>query len=275
MTKLFAIGCLLLLILCSVLFTETLAWDSAGGNPTHPTHTYLTEYAINQLKGKFPEVDQYREALIEGANTELHELPLTPGDYSSNVGHKYGLNLELMRNQHGGTNAGCGNIEGWWVDAFRAYHTTGQRKQAYFLLGIMLHMVEDMGVPAHANNVYHQAPSRNEVLKFDNFEAISALNWEPSFGDINRKDPLYNTARNLPQPWLYYKFSESWTQSDARNFFGAGGYTLGDRDNFPKFWKSASDQQKALVSNRQGRTCKVTEWALKSAMNAFADRVNQ
>jgi hypothetical protein len=31
------------------------AWDSKGGNPTHPTHSYLTEWAIDQLKGQSPE----------------------------------------------------------------------------------------------------------------------------------------------------------------------------------------------------------------------------
>ncbi len=58
------------------------------------------------------------------------------------------------------------------------------------------------------------------------------------------------------KPW-------GWTHTDAPN------YSVKDRDEFPKFWLTASDQQKALVRNRQGRTCKVTEWALLSAMNAF------
>ncbi|MHC5598348.1 MAG: phospholipase C/P1 nuclease family protein [Nostoc sp.] len=129
-------------------FPSAWAWDSKSRlNVTHSTHSYLTEWAIEQIKSQFPEVQQFRTQLLEGANSELHELQTS--------GTKYGIDLNAKRIQHKGTNEGCDDIKGWWQDSLSAYKS-GNKEQAYFLTGVMLHMIEDMGVPAHANKVYHQ-----------------------------------------------------------------------------------------------------------------------
>jgi len=226
----------------SLSSSSALAWDSAAGNPTHPTHSYLTEWAIDQLQNQYPELQQFRKVIIEGANAELHELPVS--------GTKYGINLEAKRIQHQGTNEGCNDIQGWWQDSLTAYRQ-GQKEQAYFLLGVMLHMIEDMGVPAHANKVYHQGNPR----EFDNFEFLALSNWKPNFDDINRQDPAFS------DPWKYYAFSQEWTHADAPNY--------NDRDSFSKFWFTASSSEKNLLRNRQGRTSYLTMWALKSAVKSF------
>jgi hypothetical protein len=223
---------------------DVLAWDSDNRNPTHPTHSYITEWAIDQLKPTAPEADNYRQQLIEGANTELHELKL------KNQPIKYGIDLEAKREQHQGTNEGCDDIQGWWKDSLNAYRQ-GNKKQAYFLLGIMLHMIEDMGVPAHANKVYHQG----NLTEFDNFEFMALSNWKPKFNDINRNNPNYK------EPWKYYDFSRDWTKADAPDYTSP--------NQFSKTWTFASDKERSLLSNRQGRTCNVVRWALKSAIVAF------
>jgi hypothetical protein len=219
------------------------AWDSSKWNPTHPTHSYLTEWAADNLKSQFPELITYRKELVEGANEELHELPVS--------GTKYGIDLNAKRIQHKGTNEGCDDIQGWWNDSLAAYRA-GNKPQAYFVLGIMLHMIEDMGVPAHANKVYHQGNLR----EFDNFEFMALSNWRPSFADINRTDPGY------AEPWRYYAFSQSWTQADAPNYHS--------RNSFSKTWLFASKSERTLLRNREGRTCLVAKWALNSALTAFA-----
>ena len=83
---------LVILISTLVLYVNTClwvpaawAWDSASWNPTHPTHSYLTEWAIDQIKSQAPELQIYQQQIIEGANTELHELPVS--------GTKYGIDL--------------------------------------------------------------------------------------------------------------------------------------------------------------------------------------
>lgn len=222
----------------------TLGWDSAKLNPTHPTHSYLTEFAIDALAGQYPELATFAVQLIEGANTELHELPVS--------GTAYGLDLEAKRVEHRGTNEGSDDVEGWWADAVAA-HDAGETQRAYFLVGVMLHMIEDMGVPAHANRLYHQG----SPTEFDNFEFMALSNWEPNFSGINKADPGY------AEPWRYYGFSEAWTREDAP------GYT--DTDSFSKLWLTASDEEKDLLSNRQGRTAMVVQWALASAARALAE----
>ena len=230
------------------LFSGARAWDSAAKNPKHPTHSYLTEWAIDQLKDQVPEVQQFREALVEGANTELHELPVRA--YEKKLGAKYGIDLEAKRRQHKGTNEGCDDIQGWWQDSLAAYRH-GNKEQAYFLLGIILHMVQDMGVPAHANRVYHQG----NLKEFDNFEYLAFWHWKPKFDAINRLDPAF------AEPWCYYTFSQEWTRADAPNYH--------DRDSFSKCWATASKSERNLLRNRQGRTCHVTLWALNSAVKTF------
>ena len=226
-----------------LISSSALAWDSAAGNPTHPTHSYLTQWAIDQLQNQYPELQQFRNVIIEGANAELHELPVS--------GTKYGIDLEAKRLQHQGTNEGCNDIQGWWQDSLTAYRQ-GQKQQAYFLLGVMLHMIQDMGVPAHANKVYHQG----NLTEFDNFEFLALSNWKPKFDQINRQDPGFS------QPWQYYAFSQDWTHADAPNY--------NDRDSFSKFWLTASRSERRLLSNRQGRTCYLTMWALNSAIKSFS-----
>jgi len=220
--------------------TDVGAWDSVKLNPTHPTHSYLTEWAISHVK--MPEVSQFAAQLIEGANEELHELPVK--------GTKYGIDLDAKRIAHKGTNAGTDDIEGWWHDSLAAYRA-GDKRQAYFLVGIMLHMVEDMGVPAHANGVYHQG----NLTEFDNFELMALSNWKPDFAHINKTDPGYT------DPSAYYVFSKSWTQADAP------GYK--DRSGFSKTWTFASQTERALLRNREGRTATVAAWALQGAYKAF------
>jgi hypothetical protein len=225
------------------LVRQAFAWDSRNSNPTHPTHSYLTEWAIDQLKLELPEVQHFRAQLIDGANQELHELKTS--------GSLYGVDLEAKRKQHKGTNEGCDDIQGWWDDARNAYRA-GDKKQAYFLLGIMLHMVEDMGVPAHANHVHHQG----SPTEFDNFEFMALSNWKPKFDDINRTDPRFG------QPWKYYGVSQNWTHADAPDY--------NSPNKFSKMWTFASAKERALLSNRQGRTCNVAMWALRAGARAFA-----
>jgi hypothetical protein len=221
---------------------QAMAWDSQHWNPTHPTHSYLTEWAIDQLKAQTPELQQYRTQIVEGANTELHELPVS--------GTQYGIDLNAKRIQHKGTNAGCDDIQGWWQDSLSAYQQ-GNKNQAYFVTGIMLHMIEDMGVPAHANNVIHQG----NLTEFDNFEFMGLSNWKPSFSNINRQDP------GFPDPSQYYALSKDWAHADAPNY--------NNRNSFSKTWTFASRSERQLLSDRQGRTSTVVKWALASAVQAF------
>src|SRR5262245_18199 len=102
-----------LLILAVFATTPALAWDSAKfkwlTKIVHPTHSYLTEYALDRLQKTYPELAKYRAIFIEGANQELHELPVK--------GTLHGIDLNKARIKHKGTNEGSNDVPGWWADA--------------------------------------------------------------------------------------------------------------------------------------------------------------
>jgi hypothetical protein len=233
-------------LIAALLATPAGAWDSAKFKwltpIITPTHTYLTAYAVDQLSPQWPELAQFRDVIIEGANQELHELPVS--------GTLHGIDLEAARKLHKGTNAGSDDMPGWWSDARVAY-AAGNKERAWFIVGIMLHMIEDMGIPAHANGVYHQGT----LTEFDNFEAMALQKWDPDFSQVNRTDPRY------ADPAKYYAFSQAWTHADAPDYH--------DRNSFAKTWLTASAAEKALVRDRQARTATVATWALRAATLAF------
>lgn len=244
------------------------AWDSRTesglqvGDGMHYQFTYL---ASTQAQADGPtELPEYFAWLSKGCLTEMHELKAKSIDVTD--GQAVGLDLEAKRIEHRGTNAGTDDIQGWWNDCATAYQT-GNKPQAYFLLGIVLHMVEDMGVPAHANNVYHQG----NLTEFDNFEYNATFHYSYildgnrsilDISRINRHDPLFS------DPSRYYAFSRDWTHTDAPDYV--------NRSSYPKtrVWPFWSDGDKQLMQDRQARTAMVTYWCLRSALRAWGGNPN-
>ena len=213
-------------------------WDSQGGNPTHATHSYLTEFAVDQLSGWYPELATYRSFIVDGANQELHELPLTDPEEES------------LRKEADGTNWACNHPEAIWNHA-RASYAAGDKQKAYWYVGIILHWVEDMGVPAHAFHVYHQGTLGSQ----DNFELLGLQRWAPKF-DALRTDPAYGA------PSDYVLWSGSWTRSDFQSAFPGSTYSL---HFFPMSWLWASSDKSRFVSEREGRTAIAAKYALRAA----------
>jgi hypothetical protein len=75
-----------------------VAWDSAKfkllSKIIRPTHSYLTEYAVDSLSTQFPEQVHSKSIIVEGANQEMHELPV-PGTL-------YGVDLMWIRQSMAG-----------------------------------------------------------------------------------------------------------------------------------------------------------------------------
>lgn len=216
------------------------AWDSQDGNPTHATHSYLTEFAIDALKSRFPELTTYRAQLVDGANRELHELPVDDAEQ------------EALRVEVEGTNWGANHPERLWTRARNTY-AAGDKGKAYWQLGIILHYVEDMGVPAHAFHMVHQGT----LSQKDNFELLALQYWSPSYSSVNRVNPLYTS------PDAYVAMSGTWAAQDFAYTWPGTTYTL---SFFPSTWFFISSTKSNFVKNRQGRTATITKWALESAV---------
>ncbi len=217
----------------------TEGWDSAGGNPTHATHSYLTEHALDSLQDTHPNLATYRSDVLTGANLELHELPVKDAEQ------------ERLRVEAGGTNWGCEHPEVYWNHAQERW-LAGDYAKAYWFVGIVLHFVEDLGVPAHALHVWHE----NTPTTWDHFELLAFQHWAPSYASINRDDPWYAS------PADYVAVSGDWAASDFRETFPRVAYT---RTFFAKTWLFAPHVQKTFMQNRQGRTATVATWALEAA----------
>ena len=215
-------------------------WDSQAGNPTHATHSYLTEYAVDQLSPYYPELATYRAQIIDGANQELHELPI-----SGNAEE------EALREEAGGTNWACNHPEIVWQHARDSY-AAGDKQKAYWYIGVVLHWVEDMGVPAHAFHVIHQGT----LSQRDNFELLGLQRWAPKYDAMNRTYP------GLASPSDYVVWNGAWAAADFNQTFPGTTY---DTRFFATSWLWASSTQATFVRNREGRTAVAAYWALYSA----------
>ncbi len=219
------------------------AWDSQKGNPTHATHSYLTEYAIDALKAQYPELQSYRSVLVDGANQELHELPVSDPF------------MEEMRVAAAGTNWAANHPEVIWNRALASY-AAKDKAQAYWYTGVVLHWVEDMGVPAHAFHVIHQGT----ISESDNFEILGLQRWSPLF-DAPRADPGYRA------PSDYVTWDGDWARTDFTSTFPGVTYKT---NFFSTSWLWASTKQATFVREREGRTALATKYALHAAAVAFA-----
>lgn len=217
-------------------------WDSADGNPTHPTHSIMAEFAIKQLEGELPEVAQYEKSIVEGANLELHDLK-----------HK---THEALRVEIGGNNWAAEHPELLW-DKARASYRSGDKAQAFFYVGILLHYVQDMGVPAHAFHVIHQSgPSswdHTELLAFFDFH-----------GDLRAPGP---NDPNLDDPVSYIE----WSAQSSRDHFNTAfpGKTY-HRKFLPQNYDAMTDEQWAFLRGREAHCAHATAFALRSAAAALA-----
>ncbi len=215
-------------------------WDSQDGNPTHATHSYLTEYALDQLQGTYPELKTYRDTIVYASNREIHDAVLSDAT------------LEQLRQNVGGNNWGCDHPEYIWGYA-KYFYAKGDKYSAYWYLGWLMHFVEDSGVPGHAFHVYHQSSPSD----WDTFEVQATQRWNPSYSSINKSNPNYT------DPSSYVALSASWAASDFTSTYPGVTYYRTFFSSSP-LW--ASSKEKTFISNRQGRTATAVKWAMQAAM---------
>lgn len=216
-------------------------WDSAAGNPTHPTHSIMADFAIKQIKSRQPEVEKYRKAIVDGANLELHDLQ-----------HK---TFEALRVEIGGNNWAAEHPEMLW-DKARASYKSGDKAQAYFYVGILLHYVQDMGVPAHAFHVIHQSGPKD----WDHTELLAFFDFHGDLKAPGPRDP------KLADPVSYIE----WSAQLARDHFAAlfPGETY-HRKFMPQAYADLNETHWAFLRGREAHCAHATAYALESAAAAL------
>jgi hypothetical protein len=222
-------------------------WDSAGGNPTHPTHSIMAEFAVKQVQGEVSEVVKYQKSIVDGANLELHDL----------VHPKY----EALRLEIGGNNWAAEHPELLW-DKARASYRSGDKAQAYFYVGILLHYVQDMGVPAHAFHVIHQSSAKD----WDHTELLAFFDFH---GDLRTPGP---TDPELESPLAYIEWSAESARQHFKKLFPGETY---HRKFLPQAYADLTDTQWAFLRGREAHCAHATAFALRSAARAFAASANE
>ena len=217
-------------------------WDSAQGNPTHPTHSIMAEFAIKRVKERHPEVAEFEKDIVAGSNLELHDLE-----------HK---KYEALRQEIGGNNWAAEHPELLWEKA-RASYAAGNKGQAYFYVGILLHYVQDMGVPAHAFHVIHQSGPRD----WDHTELLAFFQFH---GDLRAPGP---TDPKLEDPVAYIE----WSAQSARDHFNTlfPGETY-HRKFMPQAYADLNDTHWAFLRGREAHCAHASAFALESAAAALA-----
>jgi hypothetical protein len=222
--------------------THEQHWDSAAGNPTHPTHSIMAEFAVKQVQGEVSEVVKYQKAIVDGANLELHDL----------VHPKY----EALRREIGGNNWAAEHPELLW-DKARASYRAGDKAQAYFYVGILLHYVQDMGVPAHAFHVIHQSSAKD----WDHTELLAFFDFH---GDLRAPGP---TDPELESPLAYVEWSAESARQHFKTLFPGETY---HRKFLPQAYADLTDTQWAFLRGREAHCAHATAFALRSAAKALA-----
>lgn len=225
---------------------EEQHWDSDDGNPTHPTHSFLAEFAVKQVRADFPEVADFEKDLVKGANLELHELPLKKKNEA----------YEALRQEIGGSNWAADRPEILWERA-RASYTAGDKAAAYFHVGVMLHYVQDMGVPAHAFHVIHQSGPKS----WDHIEVLAFFDFHADFRTPPPEDP------KLADPTAYIEWSGALTREHWERAFPGVTY---HRKIFPQNYDAMTEENWAFLRAREAQCAHGTAFALRSAAAAFA-----
>ncbi|HNW44292.1 MAG TPA: hypothetical protein PKI19_07285 [Elusimicrobiales bacterium] len=162
----------------------------------------------------------------------------------------------------GNGKANDGNYRKYWRLALKRYnslHFNGKghgkaskfemNAGAYWYIGRMLHLVEDMAVPAHAYNIFHA-----KGLNFDNFELNA--------GHRYRSGPVTPVRLDSPDPLAYHDAARDRTIEVIVNdlipvpqgkpwssYWGPRSYGSKD-DTFPKRYPKGNAEENALVANQ-------------------------
>ena len=240
--------CCLSAIACASSTTEDIGateqhWDSAAGNPTHPTHSTMAEIAVKTVRAELPEVATYQASLVDGANKELHDL--VEKDPA----------LEALRLEVGGNNWAGAHPEVLWEKA-RAAYAANDPGTAYWYVGMMMHYAQDMGVPAHAFHVIHQ----NGPTSWDNLEVLGFFDFH---ADMSLKPPV---DPELENPLDYIEWSAQQARDHFNTAFPGKTYT---RTFFPQAYADMTDDDWAFVKAREASATWVSAYILRSAARAL------
>lgn len=141
---------------------------------------------------------------------------------------KWSSGYENDKNAHNGDiKRNFGDPDVFWEDAktaFDAGNIAGGKSSAFYYISLIIHLIEDMAVPAHVYNIQH-SPSFSSL--FDNMEYLVYFNYVPDItgvidasGPTSNYDDRKNYTRNATSSDFWHNFWIPQDNPDDENSYG-------------------------------------------------------
>ncbi|MCI5147247.1 MAG: hypothetical protein D3923_17400, partial [Candidatus Electrothrix sp. AR3] len=137
--KLWQFNISVIIVLPMLWTSPSYGWWSIAGNG-YSTHQRLSNATLDALLDwdEYPDLIMHREIIIDATYTRDNDAAA-----------------------HEGAANNDGPAEKWWTNALIQYNGlnfSGNPNGSYWYIGQLLHLVQDMGVPAHAFDIPHWDP---------------------------------------------------------------------------------------------------------------------
>ncbi len=267
-----------------VYVTAAFAWWSVPTGFSGSTHHKLTDSAEGLLSGSnYPDIIKFGGDVSDwtsGKTDDARAHNLDSEDPATV------LNTLLDG----------GPIGTWWDRAQREYKNNNYNSgdwSTYYYIALMMHLIEDQAVPAHAYNIKHGTPGY-----MDNMEQMADSNYNPNASgiigatlpadnyDIQRQASLARTLYLNPSSYWsaywqyneltahpnctgnddpYYNYASVYGGAEDNSLYAQStGYAGCPVDAFPAFWTFAGNNERNLEMDLLGQAVGYTAGALVS-----------
>ena len=213
------------------------------------THHKLTESSINILGSSYPDINKFNNDIC---------------DWTSGT-------TDDSRAHNGNSTLNGGPIELWWYNAQQKYKAkdfaTGDWS-AYYYVSLMMHLIEDQAVPAHASEILH-----GTVGWMDNMEQLAYYNYNPNItGTVAATNPTnnyyamkyYTLEATADDYWRQYWVFGTVGVEHSGNYGGPPNDEGRRTDVFPTSWSGAGETERVLMRQLLGAAVTHTAGALIS-----------
>ncbi len=254
-TKLYRDYCIIIIAI-SLLSGADIAYGW-WSEPLEDNHELLSKDALSSQalsEAEFPDIKKYGEVIWGATEGNMDDASAHDGDSSANDG-------PAML---------------WWTSALEEYRrfNFGDEQGAYWYMGQMIHLVEDMAVPVHALDINHYN-GLEDLLNPDNFEYFAANNYSASSVTVESgwnfiypsdyKDEVKKYTVNLINNDIGVT-PPTKTGLDGWNYYWIyQSYTDPNNDRFPSTSDIADVEEKLLVENQFGKARNYSAGALIAA----------
>ena len=225
-----------LCILITFLTANSWGWWSAS-NIFNSTHHNITDDSINLPGANYPDVTTKFSGDIS--------------DWTSGT-------TDDVRAHAGDALANGGPIGQWWYNAQKQYkegNFAAGDWSAYYYVGLMMHLIEDQAVPAHAYNIPH-----GTLGHMDNLEELVFTNYHPNITGI----VLANSPTSNYYAMQVYTLNAT-SDNYWRQYWNAGAYGgQNGTDEFPTWWLYAGENERNITRRLLGQAVGYTAGSLMS-----------